>query len=303
MAEQDQTRAQTRETLSILKINMDAETPTPEALVVSDKVTDDKGNVLSHHHIDVPLWLGGWSLHNMPPASIMGETGIVSRPTKRKKVAIIGSQREYVPEPMLNSDEWEVWGCNSLWRHARDSRDRFRADRWFELHPLSVQTEDELRRMRECPIPIYVLEWTGQEQAMRAAVRYPIEQVMRLWPIGYFTCTFAYEIALALLEGFEEIGLFGCELSYGSPRERTFERACVEFWIGLAAGLRRKIHLPPRTTLCKHPYLYGYDYASEAGYCEAKLTLLNHFSKDAITHYWDPKEEATREQAEYEGRA
>lgn len=272
---QDKSGPSIRETLQIRKIDKSNETD-PEFLcgvTVSDKLYTEDRKLISSSTFEVPGWIGEWSLHN---ANLRATNDGVVYPfgsENRKKVAIVGCQREYIPESVMNSNEWEVWACNSLWNTARDARGRFRADRWFEMHPIDVQTDTELQRMKECPVPLYVLD--GNRASMfTSGIVYPLDKVLKLWPFGYFTCTFAYQVALALTEGFTDIGIFGTELSYGNARERTFERACLEFWLGMAFGAKRTVHFPKNSRLCRHPYRYGYDYAEEKVYCERKGSVV-----------------------------
>lgn len=189
----------------------------------------------------------------------------------RKKVAIIGANStvKYAP---LDDPEWEIWGCNSLWRYAMNRGGEFKATRWFELHPMDVQTEAELKAIAECPVPIYTLK---DESSWAPFSRvYPLEDVMEKLPWRYFTCTFAYQIALAIKEGFSTIGLFGVELWQGTPRERFVERACVEFWIGVAAGMKIDFVLPEGTRMAYQNPLYGYDYHTEMQYVNQQLDAL-----------------------------
>lgn len=182
-------------------------------------------------------------------------------PTRRTKVALIAADRSYQVAPFDDPD-WEVWSCNSLWHLCRDAHGDFRADRWFELHPLSVQTDRELADIFTCPVPLYLLDPPTADVAPNG-LAYPLAEVRRQFPYRYFACTFAYQIALALCEGFETIGLFGVELDQGTTRERTVEKACVEFWIGVALGMGRQVITPDTSRLATQPQLYGYQYREE----------------------------------------
>jgi hypothetical protein len=207
----------------------------------------------------------------------------------------------------LNSDEWEVWGCNSLWYRTRDAHDRFRADRWFELHPFSVQTDKEMEAIRDCPVPIYLLP---EAQYPKNGVLFPLDWVKQQlhFPFDFFACTFAYQVALAIAEGFKEIGIFGTELMYGTPRERLFELRSLEFWLGLAMGRGIIVHFHPQSRLCRLPYKYGYDYDAEMLWCAQKAEFLSlmqnannerekQFSQEDIVQWYH--REAAKEQDEF----
>ncbi|KKM21824.1 hypothetical protein LCGC14_1631510, partial [marine sediment metagenome] len=152
----------------------------------------------------------------------------------KKKVAIIGCGLTRQDAP-YDDPEWEIWGCNEMSIE--------RADRWFELHPMTVQNEAELKWLEECDQKLYLLK---KKKELRTSITYPLSAICDSLKMAraYFTCTFAYEIALALYEGFTTIGLWGVNLPLGSPRERIFESRCVEWWIGFAQGRGVEVIIP-----------------------------------------------------------
>jgi hypothetical protein len=177
---------------------------------------------------------------------------------KKERVAIYGAGlgKDFAP---LTDPTWEVWCINLI--PAIDEDGHLRASRWFDLHQRTAQTENDLTWIRNCPVPIYVppdLEDGGPN-----CVRYPLDSVLRRFGAVQFACTFSYQIALALLEGFDEIGLFGLELRLGTERERTVEWASVSWWLGFAAARGVKITVPPGSWLGRHPALYGFEYDEE----------------------------------------
>lgn len=201
--------------------------------------------------------------------------------TARRKVALIGaSQLDPTERPPLEDPEWDVWSCNSLWRLCLDAHGRFRADRWFELHPLPVQTPRELDEMYTCPVPLYVLE---DEEAPQWE-RFPLGALRERWGArDYYTCTMAYQIALALTYGYQSIGLWGMELWQGTPRERYVEHRCVEYWLGVARGMGVEVVLPEYSQLISHKLLYGYQYREEAEMVERELEwLLNELTSTKL---------------------
>jgi hypothetical protein len=202
------------------------------------------------------------SKYKPPTKIVLDATGtrFVKCDPPRSKVAIIAADPSYIQAP-FDDHEWEVWGCNSLWKYCQDDKGYFRADRWFEMHPLSVQTPAEMDAIRACPVPIYLLG-DDHRQAPHG-VPYPYRQVHAQFPYDYFTCTFAYQIALALHEGFTTIGLYGVELDRGTSRERTVEKACVEFWMGVAIGMGVEIDTPVTSRLGIQGMRYGYEYHEE----------------------------------------
>lgn len=71
-------------------------------------------------------------------------------------------------------------------------------------------------------------------------VIYPFDRVSAaLGGITYFNTSVAYAIALAMADGFNEIGLFGCDFSYPDVHIAESGRACCEFLMGI--GTQRGI--------------------------------------------------------------
>lgn len=187
--------------------------------------------------------------------------------TPRKKVLIYGAGffREDA-EKLLKDDSWEVWAINlipPLTTSLLPPRILVRADRWFDIHQRKAQTKDDIRWIGMCPYPIYLPP--DLVDASPNGVLYPLEEIEAKFRISYWACTFAYQIALAIHEGFEEIGLYGVELAYGTQRERSLEFANVAFWLGMAFARGVVIHTPDRqgSRLMQHPGRYGFEYTEE----------------------------------------
>lgn len=179
----------------------------------------------------------------------------------KKKVAILGYSKSMDDAP-FSDKSWEIWSCNE--------GDVERFDRTFEMHPMSVQNERELKWLSECTQPVYVLEKTP---LVPSGVVYPLKDILKQWWADeYFCCSFAYEIALAIYENFQVIGLWGMNADQGSPRERTVESACIQHWMALAKGMGIEVVWPdhPKDVRLK----YGYDYGAEKWLIENWLSHL-----------------------------
>ena len=69
---------------------------------------------------------------------------------------------------------------------------------------------------------------------------YPLDRVRKSFPdIDYFTSTVSYAIALAIHMNFDEIHLYGINMTFGT--EYAQQKACADFWCGVALGRRIKI--------------------------------------------------------------
>lgn len=212
----------------------------------------------------------------------------------RKKVAIIAADSLGWTAPWTDPT-WAIWGLNALFRlhafdpdrWAVDGPDPWRADRWFELHAWSAQSASDVAALRLCPIPVYMFDEDLEAAHLAGvthAVRYPLDEVLALGYRRYFTSTFAYQVALAILLGYEEIGLYGVELGHGTPRERVVEKAGLEYWLGIAEGRGIRVTLPSQATgLLYHPPLYGRDYDKEVAHTRALMAEL----KEAMARHGD----------------
>lgn len=213
------------------------------------------------------------------------DQGIVAYPDgvePRRKIAVCGfasSSRHLIP---VSDPLWEVWGMNQLYRHIP------RADRWFDIHKEwnkeIVPGTDFRAWLAECGIPVCLIE---PEPDIPTSMRYPIERVIAMAG-DYFTSTVAFMTALAIdeidrrvdtrlnaemtLMGLTgsavrkrlsdlyteyTIGLFGIDLVV--EEEYFWQKACAEFWIGLAVGRGIEVFIPPQSALCKQMYRYGYE--------------------------------------------
>lgn len=173
---------------------------------------------------------------------------------RRKRVGIFGAGIGKTWAP-LDDPTWEIWAINLI--PPIDSVGRLRADLWFDLHQHKAQSLEDLIWIARCPVPIYVP--SDLVNAGSNCVEFPLASIGQ----GPFACTFAYQIALAIHEQATDIGLFGIELRYGTPRERTVEWASVNWWMGYAEARGVRVHVPSGSWLGAHPKLYGFEYDEE----------------------------------------
>lgn len=171
---------------------------------------------------------------------------------RRKKVAIVGfseSSRHLAP---YDDPEWDIWAMNQLYRHIP------RATAWWEMHQRKdfladqVPGTDYLKWLKECPIPIYMID---KFEDIPNSIKYPIEDMVATFG-DYFYSTISYMIAQAIVDGYEEIGLWGIDLSHDSEYE--YQKPSAEYLLGVAIGRGIAISLPSQTALLKGQYRYGY---------------------------------------------
>lgn len=187
---------------------------------------------------------------------------------RRKKVAIVGFASSTRLKAPFGDPAWEIWGMNQLYRFIP------RATRWFELHPhtgprsyLADQAPgtDYVGWMRTCPIPLYMV---SRREDFPASIGFPLEHLIEEFGLndvrpdmqgkGYFHSSVDYMLALAISEGFEQIGVWGVDMTHDT--EWGYQKPSGSFWLGLARGRGIKVTLPVESALLNNEgYRYGFD--------------------------------------------
>jgi hypothetical protein len=93
---------------------------------------------------------------------------------------------------------------------------------------------------------------------------FPLAEVLTKYPYGYFNSTAAYAIAYAIHVGATKITVFGNDFTYPDAHDAEKGRACVEFWLGIAAAKGITLSMPQTTSLMdacnpQADRFYGYD--------------------------------------------
>lgn len=165
----------------------------------------------------------------------------------------------------------EVWGINAI-------GDVLRCDRIFHMDDLKVQEVRAaakpdgniaamVRWLKTHPGPIYTSRLRAGYPGL---VEFPIEDVLNAKADGsnggapYFNSTAAYAIAFAIHIGVKQISLFGLDYTLANSHHAEQGRACVEFWLGIAAARGIEISIPDSSSLMDacatdRDRLYGYD--------------------------------------------
>lgn len=199
-----------------------------------------------------------------------------SRFKKSSRVAIVGfcqSSRDLCP---YDDPSIEVWGLN------KGGIFMPRADRWFEMHGPGIykwairRPHKHVEWLRDFPGPVYM---HTADPEIPNTVEYPLQAVAEdigegLFRIDhtaaltsfsiepYLSSSVAYEIALAIHEGYEEIALYGIDLN--TQGEYAWQKAGVEHLLGIAAGRGIRVILPAVCPLLRGP-LYGRGYLKPEG--------------------------------------
>jgi hypothetical protein len=159
------------------------------------------------------------------------------------KVIIVAKGPGWEDAPM----EGETWGVNDLLL-------RRPVKLTFEIHPIPIAAElrpKEIEEINRSGIPVIT---SMKHELLPNAIVFPLDKM----PIEYFDNSIAYMIAYALYKGATEIEMYGVALIV--EKEYSWERPCVEFWIGYAMGkgVKVTVHEPTTIGCFKDRDLYGH---------------------------------------------
>jgi hypothetical protein len=223
---------------------------------------------------------------------------------KKKKLAIIGcsDSRDQAP---WGDDTWEMMGVNNLYHHV--PLQSFTS--WFEIHffghdgkgnisrrynPVfrGQKVNEYLEQLGQLKFPVYVQSldlplienghivkiWENGKKVtdmsksipipMPNAAVFPFDDLLRRFH-PYFTNTISWQIAWAIYNDFEEIGIWGVDMAVAE--EYMAQRPSVEYYLGIAEGLGIKITLPDECDLLKTLFQYGLQEPEATAY-EKKLS-------------------------------
>jgi len=161
-------------------------------------------------------------------------------------IYILGRGQTLGYAPTAKMENTEFWGCNNIFK-ARE------VDRLFIMHDIYMvqflREKDLIKEINEKSFPIYTL---GKYEILKNNIQYPIEEVLKQFGTSYLINNASYMIALAILQKPENIHLFGIDMSYGTNNEYMYnEKACVEFWLGMAKGKDINFVISEGSTLLK----------------------------------------------------
>ena len=162
-----------------------------------------------------------------------------------RKVAIIGKAGTSGFAPWRDT-EWEIWGMPWI-SCPRVTRlfDVHTQERWAESTKLKDDDWIDMYRSEYADIPVYCDK--SRFHVFLNPVELPVAAMIAFLPFAYLENSIAYQIALAMMEGVDEIGLWGIHMM-GSG-EYMEERPSVTYLVGLAQGKGIKVTIAPGSPL------------------------------------------------------
>ena len=176
---------------------------------------------------------------------------------QNKWVALIGSAPSSIMLAPYGNSNWDVWSCSPGTYGVIP-----RSDRFFELHRYEPgqpwMSPEYCEFLRNHPF-VYVAEERSELPNGRLL---PLQEMIQRFSPYFFTSTIAYMMALAIMEGYEKIGLFGIDMAAES--EYMDQRLGCQFFATLARANGIEVGVPPESDLFRPAPLYGVSEVSHA---------------------------------------
>lgn len=181
------------------------------------------------------------------------------------KVALIGtapSSRLLAP---YDDPSWTIWACSPGNMNALK-----RVDTWFELHSNLLWPEHEsygrpyIEWLKQQKFPVLMqAEWPTTEGQMVPlqtivpnAMPFPKDELVARFGCDFFTSSFAWMMALAIVKGAKEIALYGIDMA--SRDEYIRQRPGFFFFRYMARCHGIKVSAPHESDIMQSPALYAY---------------------------------------------
>jgi hypothetical protein len=181
-----------------------------------------------------------------------------------------------------------------------------RWDRQFELHPIEWTQRPEYQGYynwlcQQKDKPVYVRQPTPQ---IPSHVVYPRDEIVKAFGTRYFTNSISWMLALAIAEGAGDIGLWGVDMAMHAvgvhKSEYASQRPSCEFFIGVAAGLGIRVHIPAASDLMKSAFMYGFDFEENDEFRQ-KMDVREKEIRQRVEQAEEARDRAAHEEAYLRG--
>lgn len=224
-----------------------------------------------------------WGHLEAPPAEVSSP-----QPVATKKIAIVGRAPDTMNMAPFDDPSWEIWSLSN----AASIGAIKRWDVWFELHDL-----DEGQKRWQKAYWDWLATDHGKPLFIAAphahvphGIVYPWQQVFNRFG-RYFNNSIAEMLAIALLEGCTDLGLYGVNMAQSDPvmhngnAEYQHQRPSCEYMLGVARGMGVNVIVPDESDLLKCARIYGLQ--SDVGHTTRKVQVrmqeLHQRKKEAET--------------------
>ena len=177
---------------------------------------------------------------------------------KVEKVAIVGGAPGSQMLAPFGQDDWDIWVLGN----QLSCYDGKRVDIVFEVHKdLSDKPDGYIEWLIEHSPKLIVGEWFPERHEKIEI--YPRDEVNALLVVGEnLSSSPAYMLALAILRGYKEVGIYGIDMGVDN-HEYFKQRPYMYAWIGYARAKGIKITIPDNSPLFSETYDEGRDWGNK----------------------------------------
>jgi len=186
-----------------------------------------------------------------------------------KKLAIVGTHPDTRANAPFSDASFDIWVFNeAAMANAQDTPDdpsKQWCRRWdvcFQMHKPEIYTSPHNMSNRNHWAWLQrnhgdkIIFMQDVDPLVPNSVRYPLEDALQLSGYRYFTSSISYAMALAILQGYDYIELYGSDLV--SNTEYSYQADCLRSWIMFAKGRGIDVQMKCWPMAFVAP-LYGYD--------------------------------------------
>lgn len=170
-----------------------------------------------------------------------------------KKVALVGTAPSGRGAP-FDDPSWEVWGVGKRGAHVT------RATRWFELHRLDAEPTDWATNwraeMKTWPQETPIWMFYPEPDLGPHIVDMDPKPLIAKYGTFFMTSSFSWMMAQAIEEGFEEIGLWGVDMEYGTEYRK--QRVGLRHFIDVAKLLKIDVRRVTSSGIALEPVPYPF---------------------------------------------
>lgn len=184
---------------------------------------------------------------------------------ERTRIILLGAAKS--TREMIPNGDFMIWSLlqNETWLGN--------ADLWFEIHNLG--TSPAIRDIIEKKVKASAAVMTAD--GVNGSVVYPLEEVIKKTGTTYFTSSFDYMAAYALLYHLEvadidEIQIIGFNFQGGEEYERQLPGA--SYWIGRLEGEGIKVSVQENSAVKKAYKMYAFGDHSEIALLNEKKLMI-----------------------------
>jgi hypothetical protein len=176
------------------------------------------------------------------------------------KVALIGtapSSRMLAP---YSDPSWKIWACS-----PGNMGIIPRVDAWFEIHGNLLWPENKhygepyINWLKQQTFPIYM----QNQELVPNATPLPKKQLVKEFGPYFFTSSFSWMIAFAMVSGAKEIALYGIDMA--SRDEYILQRPGAYYFFEEAKKRGIKMSAPYESDIMQPPGLYGFSEVTQFG--------------------------------------